>query len=105
MFAIIIVNTQEDALVLASSAICRVQAMRVGKCAWSLQYHVEVEPDTVENWNAIPSYRFALEQSLGKGALKGLNKKAAELMPNFNNNCKKLFTNFCKSIGQSNHFC
>jgi GMP synthase-like glutamine amidotransferase len=91
----------EDALVLASSAICQVQAMRVGNCAWSMQYHVEVEPDTVDNWSGVPAYRSALEQSLGKGALEELNKKATEMMPNFNNNCRKLFTNFCKAIGQS----
>ena len=93
------------ALFVAPSAICRVQAMRVGNCAWSLQYHVEVEPDTVDNWSRVPAYRSALEQSLGKGALEGLNKKAAELMPNFNNNCRKLFINFCKAIRQSNDFC
>ena len=89
----------EDAFVLASSDICRVQAMRVGKRAWSMQYHVEVEPDTVDNWNKVPAYRTALEKSLGKGALKDLRQKSVEMMPNFNNNCKKLFTNFCKAIG------
>ena len=91
----------EDAFVLASSDICRVQAMRVGNSAWSMQYHVEVEPDTVDNWSAVPAYRNALEKSLGKEALKDLKQKAAEMMPNFNNNCKNLFTNFCKAIGQS----
>jgi GMP synthase-like glutamine amidotransferase len=91
----------EDAIVLASSDICLVQAMRVGNSAWSMQYHVEVEPDTVDNWSAVPAYRNALEKSLGKGALKDLKQKAAEKMPNFNNNCNKLFTNFCKAIGQS----
>ena len=35
----------ENALVLASSPVCEVQAMKVGHCAWSMQYHVEVEPD------------------------------------------------------------
>jgi len=91
----------ENAFVLASSAICRVQAMRVENNAWSMQYHVEVEPDTVENWSRVPAYRSALEQSLGKGALLELNKKATEMMPNFNNNCRKLLNNFCKAIKQS----
>lgn len=36
-----------SATVLASSSACHVQAMRVGSNAWSMQYHVEVEPDTV----------------------------------------------------------
>ena len=51
----------EDAFVLASSDICRVQAMRVGNSAWSMQYHVEVETDTVDNWSAVSAYRNALE--------------------------------------------
>ncbi|MDP6521968.1 MAG: type 1 glutamine amidotransferase [SAR324 cluster bacterium] len=84
----------ENALVLASSPVCEVQAMKVGHCAWSMQYHVEVEPDTVDNWGSVPEYRVALEQSLGKGAMANMNKQATELMPNFNSNCRKLFSNF-----------
>ena len=59
-----------------------------------MQYHVEVEPDTVDNWGVVPEYRAALEQSRGKEAMDGMNKQAAELMPNFNRNCRKLFSNF-----------
>ena len=84
----------ENALVLASSPVCEVQAMKVGHCAWSMQYHVEVEPDTVDNWGSVPEYRAALEQSLGIGAMDNMNKQATELMPNFNSNCRKLFSNF-----------
>ncbi len=84
----------ENALVLASSPVCEVQAMKVGNCAWSMQYHVEVESDTVDNWGSVPEYRAALEQSLGKGAMADMKKQAAELMPNFNSNCRKLFSNF-----------
>lgn len=34
----------EDAVVLASSDACRVQAMRVGQRAWSMQYHWKSRP-------------------------------------------------------------
>ena len=74
--------------------IFEVQAMKVGHCAWSMQYHVEVEPDTIDNWGGVPEYRATLEQSLDKGAMADMNKQAAELMPNFNRNCRKLFSNF-----------
>ena len=50
----------KNALVLASSPFCEVQAMKVGHCAWSMQYHVEVEPDTIDNWGGVPEYRTAL---------------------------------------------
>jgi len=88
----------ENTLVLASSPVCEVQAMKVGQCAWSMQYHVEIEPDTVENWGSVPEYRAALEQSLGKGAMAEMNRQATELMPNFNNNCRKLFSNFLRVL-------
>ena len=84
----------ENALVLASSPVCEVQAMKVGQCAWSMQYHVEIEPDTIDNWGCVPEYQAALERSLGKGAMDGMNEEASELMPNFNSNCRKLFSNF-----------
>ena len=59
-----------------------------------MQYHVEIEPDTVYNWGVVPEYRAALEKSLGEGAMAKMNRQATELMPNFNNNCRKLFSNF-----------
>jgi len=88
----------ENTLLLASSPVCEVQAMRVGHCAWSMQYHVEVEPDTVDNWGGVPEYRAALEQSLGEGAMVEMNRQATELMPNFNSNCRKLFSNFLSEL-------
>ena len=79
---------------LASSRLCDVQAMKVGECAWSMQYHVEVESDTIDNWISDPDYRASLEESLGKGALDGIKKQATLMMPNLNKNCMKIFLNF-----------
>ena len=91
-------NPPQDTIILASSPICRIQAMRVGDCAWSMQYHLEVEPNTVDNWSNIPEYYSSLEKSIGKESIKNLRNRTSELMPNFNNNCKKLFTNFCSAM-------
>ena len=89
----------EDAEILASSPLCTVQAMRVGRNAWSMQYHVEVEPDTVENWGRVPAYRSALEHSLGEGSLERLKSEAAERMQDFRNNSSKLYENFRSAAG------
>ncbi len=88
----------EDAVVLASSEACRVQAMRIGDKAWSLQYHVEVEPDTVANWGAIPAYRQALESTLGPGALDTMKAEADANMTGFVGNAEKLYRNFMAAI-------
>ncbi len=84
----------DDAVVLASSDVCRVQAMRVGNHAWSMQYHVEVEADTVGNWGAGPAYRQALESTLGPDALVALKADAEANIAGFLINGKLLYRNF-----------
>jgi GMP synthase-like glutamine amidotransferase len=49
--------------VLATNAACPVQAFRVGRHAWGVQFHVEVLADTVALWTAVPTYRSALERT------------------------------------------
>lgn len=89
----------DGAAILASSPACRVQAMRVGDKAWSMQYHVEVEDDTVDNWSVIPAYRASLEGSLGKGALDGLRQDSAAEMAGFVENARRLYGNFRRAVG------
>ena len=49
-----------SATVLASSPLCKVQAMLVGAHAYSLQYHVELTRHTVPEWGEVPTYACAL---------------------------------------------
>ncbi len=84
----------EDAVILASSELCANQAMRVGRNAWSMQYHVEVEPDTVDNWGKVPAYRQALESNLGADALAELKADADAQMSGFMNSAAMLYRNF-----------
>jgi GMP synthase-like glutamine amidotransferase len=88
----------EGAIVLASSDVCRVQAMRIGNHAWSMQYHVEIEPDTVTNWGAVPAYRQALEATLGTDALSRLKVAAGANMKDCNGNAESLYRNFMAAI-------
>lgn len=53
------------ARVLATSPDCAVQAMIWGTRAFSTQFHVEIEDDTVDNWAGIPEYQDALVKALG----------------------------------------
>ena len=59
-----------------------------------MQYHVEVEDDTVDNWSVIPAYRTALEKNLGTGAIEELRRDAAREMASFGENARKLYANF-----------
>jgi GMP synthase (glutamine-hydrolysing) len=40
------------AVLLASSPVCDVQAFRVGRRAWGLQFHIETTPEIVASWAA-----------------------------------------------------
>ena len=52
--------------VLATSPDCAVQAMSWGRRAYSVQFHVEIEEDTVDAWAEIPEYAAALNTLWGK---------------------------------------
>lgn len=84
----------DSATALAASNICPVQAMRIGDRAYSMQYHVELESDTIPNWGRVPAYEAALEQTRGPGALSALAKEAEPLMEEFVGNARKLYRNF-----------
>lgn len=84
----------EDAVVLASSAICPCQAMRVGQRAWSMQYHVELEDTTIPEWGKVPAYAEALDRSQGPGALARMAEAARPHMPVFAENAETLYRGF-----------
>ena len=92
--SVCVAQPPENATVLASSDICKVQAMRVGNNAWSMQYHVELEADTVSNWGEIPAYKFALETSLGPTGLDTMKRDSDAEMADFAGNARKLYANF-----------
>jgi GMP synthase-like glutamine amidotransferase len=82
------------ATVLAHSPLCAVQAMRVGRHAYGMQYHCEILPQTVSDWAVIPAYACALDAALGNGAMPKLQAAAAKAMPGFNRDARRLYRNF-----------
>jgi len=89
-----VAQAPENAVILAKSDVCSIQAMRIGTNAWSMQYHVEIEPDTVDNWGAIPAYAQALENTLGHGALVRLKHDTDKSMAQCLSCAKLIYTNF-----------
>ncbi len=85
------------ATVLAHSPLCAVQAMRVGRHAYGMQYHCEILPQTVSDWAVIPAYACALDAALGIGAMPKLQAAAAAAMPGFNRDARRLYRNFMRA--------
>lgn len=57
---------------LATSPDCAIQAMKWGTRAYSAQFHLEIEPTTIADWNDIPAYAGALQKALGEGGVSKL---------------------------------
>ncbi len=94
-----ITRVPEGVEVLASSTACKVQAMSYGGHAFSMQYHVELEDDTVPNWAAIPEYKAALEKTMGVGGVKQFKADASAGMEGFNAAARILYQNFMTATG------
>lgn len=84
----------EDAVVLAKSDVCACQAMRVGRHAWGIQYHVELEQSTIPDWGGVPAYARALEKSQGEGAVARMEAAARPHMADFEASARRLYENF-----------
>ena len=89
------------AQVLATSPDCAVQAMKWGTRAYSMQFHMEVEPDTVRVWADIPEYAGALEAALGAGAVARLDADCAAKMPLFNEMAERLYINWLQATAKT----
>ena len=83
---------------LAASDICPSQAIRVGRRAYGLQFHVELTGETVAEWGAIPAYEQSLETALGSGALARLDADIAANLPQFNATAERIYENFIALI-------
>ena len=86
---------------LATSPACAVQAMKWGPRAYSLQFHVEVEADTVANWAAIPEYDAALTDVMGDGGASLLAAEVASHLDAFHNAAERVYINWLQTSAQA----
>lgn len=89
------------AQVLATSPACAVQALKWGTRAYSMQFHMEIEPDTVQVWNTIPEYGGALEREIGKGAVEDLDRACAAHMKEFNEMAERVYMNWLQATARA----
>ena len=93
-----ILELPDGAVPLAHSQACRHQAISYGNHAFSAQFHVEIEPETVKNWAGISAYKEALEKAMGDGAVARLDQECAMKMKQFNEMAARLYANWVSRI-------
>ena len=79
---------------LATSADCVFQAMSCGSRAYSMQFHLEVEEETIDNWAALPAYSKALCSALGSTGVPTLKSAWEEQMNSFAENAERFYINW-----------
>ena len=84
----------EAAETLAVNADGCIEALRVGECAWGIQFHVEITKDTVAEWSVVPEYAEALRRTLGEDGPGRFDAQAATAMPAFNLAARRLYDAF-----------
>lgn len=84
----------EGAVCLANSPLCKIQAMSWYTRAFSVQFHLEVEPNTVDNWAEIPAYESALDKVFGEGGVSRLRGDCNREMKNFESMAERVYINW-----------
>jgi GMP synthase-like glutamine amidotransferase len=84
----------------ATSPACAVQVMQWGPRATSLQFHLEVEPDTVTNWVDLPAYETALKSALGAEGPAILKASCDEKLAEFEKLAERVYINWLQTTAR-----
>ena len=92
------IENNKDVTLLASSPVTKYQIFKYQSHAYGIQFHIEIKDTTVNEWGCVAEYKRALEDQLGKDALKKFDNDAKDNMSDMNNYSKTLYNNFKKLL-------
>jgi len=87
-------DENKEVTLLASSPITKYQIFKYQDHAYGIQFHIEIKDTTVNEWGCVPEYEKALEEQLGKGALKKFDEAAKNNMSDMNSYSNNLYEKF-----------
>tara|TARA_Y100000768_G_C23924551_1_gene656787 strand:- start:532 stop:1251 length:720 start_codon:yes stop_codon:yes gene_type:complete len=88
----------QNVTIIGSSPTTKYQIFGYNNHAYGIQFHLEIRKSTVDDWAAVPEYKNALEQSLGKEALPNMKKMVNEEIDNMMSQCNQLYQKFINLI-------
>ena len=86
---------------LAWSENCHIQAMQWENRAFSVQFHVEIEEDTVKNWVNIPEYRTSLDKAMGENGLEKMQDACLANISSMKEKAERLYINWMQATAQT----
>lgn len=92
-----VLELPEGARCLATSPACAYQSMVWQTRAYSLQFHLEVEPDTFDNWAVIPEYKAALDKALGVEGAAAMKDETNSKMKMFETMAERVYINWLQA--------
>ena len=91
-------ETIDGVEVIGSSPSTKYQIFGYNNHAYGIQFHIEIRKSTVDDWAAVPEYKNALEQSLGKEALPEMKNSVNLEIDTMMQQCNQLYKNFINII-------
>ena len=91
-------ETIDGVEVIGSSPSTKYQIFGYNNHAYGIKFHIEIRKSTVDDWAAVPEYKNALEQSLGKEALPEMKNSVNQEIDNMMQQCNQLYKNFINII-------
>jgi hypothetical protein len=65
-----------------------------------MQFHLEVDPEIVANWTAIPDHKLPLDAALGENGTSVLQTSCSDQMASFNNMAERVYINWLQATAQ-----
>ena len=93
-YEVVNLENNKDVTLLASSPNTKYQIFKYKNHAYGIQFHIEVDENTIIKWSKVPELKNALEKYLGKNSIDELDKSLRNNIQEMNNNTKKLYENF-----------
>jgi GMP synthase-like glutamine amidotransferase len=89
----------QGAVRLATSANTPDQAFRFGRCAYAVQYHIELTRPMLDTWLRYPAYKREIVRVIGEDELDRIEQTRPRYYPVYREHARMLFENFLKIAG------